>query len=182
MTPAVGLDQALIPPPSYHRTMAAALHVDACPNAGAALGVAGAMWRGRPPGPRAVPTATACWAGRCAAGLSRGVAVAPGAAAYVVALVLPWTGPCTRPGAPAAAFPPAGARAPWAALRKNAVNRPIDRAESGSLAAILGLSRTCGNQEDSPRRVSSTPSRLLVAIVVCLVMAGTRDQRPSQGG
>jgi hypothetical protein len=73
MTPAVGLDQAPIPPPSYHRTRAAALHVDACPNAGAALGVAGAMSRGRPPGPRAVPTATACWAGRCAAGLSRGV-------------------------------------------------------------------------------------------------------------
>jgi hypothetical protein len=97
MTPAVGLDQAPIPPPSYHRAMAAALHLDACPNAGAALGVAGAMSRGRPPGPRAVPTATACWAGRCAAGLSRGVAVAPGAAAYVVALVLPWTGPCSRP-------------------------------------------------------------------------------------
>ena len=131
MTPAVGLDQAPIPPPSYHRTMAAALHVDACPNAGAALGVAGAMSRGRPPGPRAVPTATACWVGRCAAGLSRGVAVAPGAAAYVVALVLPWTGPCSRPGAPFAAFPPAGARAPWTALRKNSINLPIDRAESG---------------------------------------------------
>ena len=29
MTPAVGLDQAPIPPPSYHHTMAAALHVDA---------------------------------------------------------------------------------------------------------------------------------------------------------
>ena len=29
MAPAVGLDQAPIPPPSYHRTMAAALHVDA---------------------------------------------------------------------------------------------------------------------------------------------------------
>jgi len=51
MTPAVGLEQAPIPPPSYHRTMAAALHVDAWPNAGAALGVARAMSRGRPPGP-----------------------------------------------------------------------------------------------------------------------------------
>jgi hypothetical protein len=29
MTPAVGLDQASIPPPSYHRTLATSLHVDA---------------------------------------------------------------------------------------------------------------------------------------------------------
>ena len=29
MTPAICSDQALVPPPSYHRTMARALHVDA---------------------------------------------------------------------------------------------------------------------------------------------------------
>ena len=36
------------------------------------------------------------------------------------------------PGAPAAARPPAGARPPWTALTKNAINRPIDRAKSGA--------------------------------------------------
>ena len=29
MTPAGGLDQASIPPPAYHRTLATALHLDA---------------------------------------------------------------------------------------------------------------------------------------------------------
>jgi hypothetical protein len=29
MTPAVGLDQASIPPPPYHRTLTSSLHLDA---------------------------------------------------------------------------------------------------------------------------------------------------------